>query len=339
MNRLLRFIMCVVLAVRYMPDRFFYEIGLMVNDRLRMSLLPALQAILENASVTRAAETMHVTQSTMSRTLGQLRGILNDPILIREGNHIFLSEKARKLQPLVDRLVADADQLFESQVFAPATSKHHFRIMANSIFQELFLVNALAEIKYDAPGMTFSISSNSNQSLQDMENGEIDLGFLQFTDNTPDWLRGITIGRDTLYIVFRKSHPLVNRTISDLSELDDYPYVGAQSPMHEDAIGVRFKSQCSSLQQPWMMLQSLQAVRAALRVSNAYTISNYFSCPELWGESEFVMQKVPFVLPETLFKMVWPEHWEFSTAHQWLRKRLEKSLQQFYVDANMTDLC
>lgn len=305
----------------------------MVSDRLRMSLLPALQALLENASVTRAAETMHVTQSTMSRTLGQLRSILNDPILVREGNRIFLSEKARELQPMVDKLVADADYVFDSQVFQSETSQHHFRITASSIFQDYFLVRILAKIRAKAPGMTFSLITNNNQALQDMENGEIDLGFMQFVESTPGWLRETNVIEDKLYFLFHKDHPMVEESITTFSQLDDYPYVGGKSPMHETSTADLLRSKSRSMSNPWMMLQSFHAIRTALEFSDAYTITNHLSCPELANDSEFVMRAIPVELPSSIFKMVWPEHWEFSAAHQWLRKQMEHHLKQFYRNA------
>ena len=305
----------------------------MVSDRLRMSLLPALQALLENVSVTRAAETMHVTQSTMSRTLSQLRGILHDPILVREGNRIFLSEKARQLQPLVDKLVADADQLFEGKLFDPQTSQHHFRISASGHFQEIFLCRTLAALKPEAPSISFSLFSNNNETLHNLENGTLDLGFLQLDGGLPSWLQGQPMIKDQVNVVLRQGHPLVINGITCFSDLDDYPYLGLKSPMHETPLASKLKSAVKSIRNPWMMIDSFSVAIEVLKYSDGFTIANPIGNNNQLIDKALAALPLPIDLPGNLFWIVWPEHWAFSQAHQWLRKQLEQSLRQFYRDA------
>ena len=91
--------------------------------RLNLNLLPGLKALLDTQSVSKAAKQMHVTQSAMSRTLAQLRESLNDPILVRQGNRIFLSEKAISLKEDVNRVVTEACTIFENQQFDPSTTR------------------------------------------------------------------------------------------------------------------------------------------------------------------------------------------------------------------------
>lgn len=309
----------------------------MVSDRLRMSLLPALQALLENVSVTRAAESMHVTQSTMSRTLGQLRGILHDPILVREGNHIYLSEKARQLQPLVDKLVADADRLFKSEQFDPQTSQHHFRITAGYHLQEAFLSRFLTELKRKAPSISFSLCSNNNETLHDLENGELDLGFMQFDGRLPSWLQGLPIIKEQICVILRKDHPLAVNGITGFSDLDNYPYLGLKSPMHETPFAEMLKAEVKSLRHPWMMVDSLSVARDALKYGDGFTLSNRVSDNNQLIDKKLAVLQLPVDLPGNPFWMVWPEHWAFSQAHQWLRKQLEQSLRQYYCDAGRED--
>lgn len=304
----------------------------MVSDRLKMSLLPALQAILETASVTRAAEMMHVTQSTMSRTLGQLRNILNDPILLRDGNHIYLSKKAMQIQPMVDKLVAEADFLFDGPSFDPATCQQQFRVTAGGAFVSFFLIGALAEINHKAPGITFSISANRNDSLDNLENGELDLGFMQLSGPYPGWLQVSQIIRQPVGIIVHKSHPLSTAKISDLAELDAYPYVGSKSPLHEQQFAEILKSRSKSMRHPWLMVETVHAAHEALKHNDAFTIANPVGLLGFSHNPDYVSLKIPLDLPEPVFHMVWPEHWEFSHAHQWLRKELEQSLRTFLIE-------
>lgn len=53
------------------------------------SLLVALDVLLSEASVAAAARRLRLSTSAMSRTLGRLRDVTGDPILVRAGRNIF----------------------------------------------------------------------------------------------------------------------------------------------------------------------------------------------------------------------------------------------------------
>ena len=61
-------------------------------SRLDLNLLVALDALLTERSVTRAAEQLHLSQPALSASLARLRTHFNDPILAR---HPVLSSCAR----------------------------------------------------------------------------------------------------------------------------------------------------------------------------------------------------------------------------------------------------
>lgn len=61
-------------------------------------LLQALASILETTNLTESAKQLNVTQSAMSKTLAHIRIEFSDPILIREGNRLVLTERAQQLK-------------------------------------------------------------------------------------------------------------------------------------------------------------------------------------------------------------------------------------------------
>lgn len=55
---------------------------------LDLNLLVALEALLEEASVTHAAQRISISQPAMSHALKRLRVLLGDPLLVRVGTHM-----------------------------------------------------------------------------------------------------------------------------------------------------------------------------------------------------------------------------------------------------------
>ena len=65
--------------------------------RINLTLLPALEALLETRSVTAAARRTSVSQSAMSHSLARLREVLGDPLLTPAGRNLVLSPRAARL--------------------------------------------------------------------------------------------------------------------------------------------------------------------------------------------------------------------------------------------------
>jgi len=80
-------------------------------SRLDLNLLVSLQALLEEKSVTKAAERLFITQPAMSRVLQRLRDQLDDPLFTRTGNELVPTPRAKELEirlpSLLDAILRD----------------------------------------------------------------------------------------------------------------------------------------------------------------------------------------------------------------------------------------
>lgn len=63
-----------------------------------LNLLPALDALLEHRNVSRAAETVGLSQSAMSRALQRLRRLFGDQLLVRTGAEYLLTPRAERIE-------------------------------------------------------------------------------------------------------------------------------------------------------------------------------------------------------------------------------------------------
>jgi DNA-binding transcriptional LysR family regulator len=83
---------------------------------LDLNLMRALDALLCEVSVTRAAERLNLTQPTLSASLSRLRKHFGDELLRREGNQLELTPLAVRLRPLVRDALDSAERLFRAHV-------------------------------------------------------------------------------------------------------------------------------------------------------------------------------------------------------------------------------
>jgi LysR family nod box-dependent transcriptional activator len=98
-------------------------------SRLDLNLLVALDALLTERSVTRAAERLHLSQPALSASLARLRTHFNDPILARRGNSYELTPLAIRLTEHTTLALEAARRVFESQAtWSPLESTREFSV-------------------------------------------------------------------------------------------------------------------------------------------------------------------------------------------------------------------
>ncbi|MCC4909394.1 LysR family transcriptional regulator [Microbacterium sp. cx-59] len=93
-------------------------------SRLDLNLLVSLDALLTERSVTRAAESLRLSQPALSASLARLRAHFNDPILARRGNTYELTPFALRLTDHTTTALEAARRVFESRAagsFAQST--------------------------------------------------------------------------------------------------------------------------------------------------------------------------------------------------------------------------
>lgn len=138
---------------------------------LDLNLLVALEALLQERSVTRAAGRLGVSQPTMSVALGRLRRHFGDPLLQREGNSHHLSplgvQLADRAAPTLDRV----QRLFALEpTFDPTTSTREFVVICSDYASALIgplLVAALAD---QAPGVSVDLRHEQPGRVIDDDN-------------------------------------------------------------------------------------------------------------------------------------------------------------------------
>ena len=93
--------------------------------------LKTFLVVLEEMSVSRAAERLGVTQSAVSHTLDKLRLALGDPLFVRSGRGIAATERAVSLQEPVRQVLDDLKGLTDQRVFDPSIGTLELTIAAN----------------------------------------------------------------------------------------------------------------------------------------------------------------------------------------------------------------
>lgn len=148
----------------------------MRHHRLDLNLLVALDALLEEASVSRAAERVFLSQPAMSNALGRLRRHFDDELLVSVGRGMVLTEKAERLKGEVREILLRIQTVTQpADRFDPGTARRHFRVAASDYFSSVAVPALVEHLARSAPGVSLEVLPLSPRVGEELERGEVDL--------------------------------------------------------------------------------------------------------------------------------------------------------------------
>lgn len=179
-----------------------------------LNLLLALDALLSEGSVAKAAERMHLSASAMSRTLGRLRDALGDPILVRAGQGMALTPRAMTLRDQVGRLIDELQQVLNAGAYFDAhTLERTFTIRANEGFIDAFAAGLVQKLLAVAPKLCIRFAPKGSKDANALRDGSIDLDIGVLGESGPE-VRIQMLFRDRFIGVVRSDHPLAKGKVT-----------------------------------------------------------------------------------------------------------------------------
>lgn len=184
------------------------------------NLLVTLDALLVDASVTRAAERLGRSSSAISHALAKLREIFADELFVRAGQKLVPTAKALELAPTVHVILAGMESLLRpSKPFDPSLASRDFAVAASEA-GELILVQPLRQrLAQLAPSIHAGwMPSHREENIEALRSGRchfvIDIEGLPV--QAPD-IRMLKLFDDRLVTLARPDHPLAKRKAKALS--------------------------------------------------------------------------------------------------------------------------
>lgn len=132
-------------------------IHLMNLNSLDLNLLVALDALLRDGSVSRAAMRLNLSQPATSHALQRLRDLIGDPLLVRNGARMELTPRAQALRSPLAQALDQVRTLFVADDFDAARSERHFRLMMPDLAVELLMPPLMEKVTRLAPHVTIDV--------------------------------------------------------------------------------------------------------------------------------------------------------------------------------------
>lgn len=205
------------------------------------NLIPTLEALLAERSVSRAARRLGLSQPAVSNALARLRRQFGDELLVRRGSGYELTPLAEHLA-LVTRDAVEAVSAVSaaSTEFDPATSTRLFRITASDYAQMAVAPQLLADLARHAPSVRVAfLTPFSDRFGNDEEMLDATDGWLAPREVLPGH-EHVGAGADRWVCVVDRDHPDISTTL-DLDDAAAHPWVvpavrGTTLRLHRDGL-------------------------------------------------------------------------------------------------------
>jgi DNA-binding transcriptional LysR family regulator len=126
-------------------------------NSLDLNLLTGLDALLREASVSRAALRIGLSQPAASHALQRLRDIFGDPLLVRTGARMELTPRAQALRAPLAQALDQVRGLFVADEFDAARSERQFRLMMPDLAVELLMPPLMEKVTQAAPNVRIDV--------------------------------------------------------------------------------------------------------------------------------------------------------------------------------------
>ncbi len=285
---------------------------------LDLNLLKALDALLDECNVTRAATRLGVTQPAMSGMLTRLREKFGDPLFVRAQRGMVPTQRALELSAPLKQVMSEISALLQPQVFAPLSARLTFTIAATDYALRAIAVPFLSALKQQAPHIRVALLPIEDRHVQaQLERGDIDLALVT-PENTPPDLHARDLFEEHYVCVLREGHPAMQGrrrlTVKQWCALDHalVSYTGGGFRGVSDEALQKLGKQ----RQVTLSVKSFLVLPEILRASDMVATLPSRLVADLPG---LVVFEPPIEVPGFTKVAAWHERTHRDVAHRWLR--------------------
>lgn len=183
----------------------------------------AFAKIVEMGGLTRAADALGYTQSSMSHMINALEAELGFPVLLRSRSGVKLTAAGEQLLPHVLELLEKKRQIDALASFIAGDASGTVRVGAFTSVAVNWLPGIIKEFSKTHPSVEIKLLNGDYHDVEKwLENGDVDVGFLALPG--PVGIRTLSLKEDPLMVILPKGHPL--------AELEEIPIsLAVKEPM------------------------------------------------------------------------------------------------------------
>ncbi|HEX3598369.1 MAG TPA: LysR family transcriptional regulator [Polyangiaceae bacterium] len=284
-----------------------------------LKLLEALDALLHELNVTRAAARIGISQSAMSHKLARLRDVFGDPLLVGGRGGMVPTPVAERIGRSIRQAFVELRAVVRhTEAFDPATSTRRFVMVSPDYAAFSFLPRALAMVAKEGPSTSLSVREPWPGMVEALRNGTLDLVAGSDIEPAAGLVRR-KLFQDRLVCVVRRDHPHAGKAL-DLQTFAGLPHLlvtrdpQSAGPM-DGLLAAHGLKRHIAMRVPYHLAAPFIVARSDLIVITTRALAE-----DAASILPLRILALPLPLPMLKVTIVWHERNQNDPAHKWLRE-------------------
>lgn len=295
---------------------------------LDLNLLVAFEALLEERSVTLAAQRLHLGQPAMSAALGRLRIMFEDELFIRMGREMQPTSKAIEIASGILAALHQIRQTLEaSQVFDPSASSRRFAIGSPDYTSFVIMPSLLEFCSQNASHLNFRLIGYEKDRVGELlEEGAMDV-VLGVFPTPPQQTHRIALFQERFIGIARQGHPSIDQGTMSLETFASLSH--ALVTLRRDTTGEidRLLAQHHLQRRVAIATPHMLALPAILAVTDLVATIPDRVAVQLVRLHNLELFELPVATETWTVSMLWSKLADKDAANTWLRQTLNKVSQ------------
>ena len=292
-------------------------------DKLRrydLNLLVTLHVLLDECSVSRAAQRLSLSQSAISRSLSRLRDVFDDELFVRRPHGLQPTRRALELQEELAGMLGQMSRLVEPPQFEPFECSQTFRISLMEHLSVQLLPRLLTYLGRIAPKVRLHLVPWNEESSQAMGTGMLDASVNIVALDRPDlYQRRIGPARPVVFI--SDSHPLSQQRQITIDEFLQYPHISLRFYEYNNHPLMRHLTSMMSRRDVLLTATDIHAGLEVVSNTQALMIGTLDLCQPLLDKHGLTSVELPSELAalDADYLLTWHRLQHRNPAQEWFR--------------------
>jgi len=290
-----------------------------------LNLLNIFVVLLEELNLSKAGKRLGLSQPAVSHALSRLRNDFDEVLFSRASKGMVPTNRALELEPIVRRLLSDAQKIYINESFNPLSASGSVVIAGTDYIDFLLLPYLMAKIATTAPHIqiiTKTVMTKNPRVL--LERGEADIAMAGFFPSLTGELYKTKLFDESFVGMARKGHPIFAAKAVSIEQYCNYQHIlitphGTMEGVVDEALadlGCRrnLSVGVANFQTPGRIVQNSDLILTGpKRLINAFE--------EDLGVRSF---KLPFQVEGFTVNQIWHERTHLDPLHQWVREQISE---------------
>ncbi|QQK06989.1 LysR family transcriptional regulator [Miniphocaeibacter halophilus] len=207
---------------------------------MTLQQLKYIVKVAEKGSINEAAKELFISQPSLSNAIKELEKELQFAIFIRNNRGVVLTNKGTEFLGYAQQVLTQAD-LLEAKYIKGTVKKQRF---AASSQHYLFVANAFVDLVKDYSDEEYDFTLNETTTYEVIEHVKTmysEIGIIYLSNYNEAVIRKMLSENNLIFkelftakphVFLSKKHPLANKNIIEIAELDDYPKISFNQGMY-----------------------------------------------------------------------------------------------------------